>query len=225
MNCPACVTLMNNLAHPHRAPFWSCPECGLSGTADQLDQRRRSRVLVLECVDEHKGVTTLQRNPSLPSAYQRFDTTICQHCTCAGHIRETVAPTDTHTGYYQCDSCGWTGPGKALRPGQTQKEADRAITVDRWGTKVDKQASDSLAQDRRRGKKGGGGSKSGKAGKKQGSKTRFRHDREEVVWSNLRAAHERNTVIKVPGLVRPVEDLRDAIARYLEDKRREASGE
>ena len=224
MNCPACESPMNNLASPSRPAWWSCA-CGLSGTSDQLTARRRVaiRAQVDEPVD-HKGLE-LVRKVGLPSAYQRFETIICPQCTCAGHIRETVAPEPPHTGHYQCQECGWNGPGKALRPDRTQDQVDSETSVDSWGTKVDKQVADSLGEDRRRGKKGGGGgSKSGgKKDRKQGRKsTQFRPDREEVVWANLRATNPLNKVVKVPGLTRSADDLRDASARFFEMKRASA---
>lgn len=229
MNCPACTAPMEN-PNPNRPDWWLCPNetCSVAGTATELAARRRgtTRAEVEDCLaeDGRKSIRRLAPEGNARPALKKeredwLAGIVCPGCWKNGHMMETVAPAAPHTGHYACraDGCTWSGPGKALHPDKT--EPGQAQATDRWGNKTDKDVAAALAAERKRGKKGGGSSNgTGKA--KEKKNVRYRPDREEAVWVNRKAVAPLENIVRLPGVERPNQSMRQAAALYIEDQKK-----
>jgi len=228
VNCPACTAPMEN-PNPNRPDWWLCPNetCCVAGTATQLAARRRgiTRAEVEDCLaeDQRKGRKTPGSGKTRPALKKEREDwlagIVCPGCWKHDCLFEAVPPNHQHTGHYACKLCTWSGPGKALHPERTEQDAAKAQVTDRWGTATDKDVAAAITEERRRGKKGGGSSNgTGKA--KEKKNVRFRPDRDENVWVNLRALNPLENIVRLPGVERPNDSMRKAVGQYIEDQRK-----
>lgn len=212
ITCPSCCRgRVLNQVPAGKAPWWACNTCTWQGSQGQLEAARSAlppdtaHQVAFED-QRHKSGVEVARIPGKLSFQQPTGHLICPRCYCGGTIKETLPPGPARLAWYTCEGCGWEGSSRDLNP-------DPGPVVVQ-----DKQIQQALREDRKRGKKGGGSKSSGgrKDKKGQGRKKTCEHrtDREEQVWSKIRATFPRNNVVKVPGVNRPADDLRQVLGRF-----------
>lgn len=211
--CPQCrKERAINVARPEEMPLWKC-YCGWSGETPATDaEEARGHVLELmrdqREAQQERVAQLVPRKAGIPSYHQDLSHLTCPGCWSNGTLAETVPPQPGaagHTGLYMCTSCNWQGAGKDLRP-----EVGETVT--------EQEVKRMFAEDARRGVKGKGGRDPvGKAKEdKLRTTTLKRTLDDELVWQRMRVVAPRTNNVRVPGLSKPAEDLREALKWYFE---------